>query len=290
MTQNIVWLHVESTSRCNAWCPFCPRNNQGYGLAKDLLVEDLAVDKLQKVMQHFPNLHTVQLCGNLGDPLAAKNIDNQIDMILEFDNIKNIQIHTNGSLRNKDWWKRLVEKTKKINLTVWFTIDGNEKNHSLYRQGTSYSKILENASAFINAGGKAIWQFILFDHNKNDVAECYNLSQTLGFYDFKLLKNVRSDKKSYHYKTGKQLFIKNYDSKSVQKPIPSVMTVEKKNCMHLSYPSMYLNARGQLSPCCYLDQKAISADDIVKSFENQSFFEKCIVSCGNQILSSKKTL
>jgi len=290
MTTNTVWLHVESTSRCNAWCPFCPRNNQGYGLVENLIPQDLEIEKLTQTIKHFPKLHTVQLCGNLGDPLAAKNIDDQINAILSFKNIKHVQIHTNGSLRSKSWWRDIVQKTKNIDLTVWFAIDGNETNHTLYRQGTNYHNIIENAREFINAGGQAIWQFILFEHNKNDVPECYNLSQSLGFRDFKLIKNVRSDSKSYHYQTGEELAIKNYKSthtvdKNIQK-----MIVQEKNCMHLSYPSIYLNAKGQIKPCCYMDQQSITPNDIIESFAKQNYFPTCITSCGNQISTDKKTL
>ena len=39
-SRTIMWLHVEPTSRCNAWCPGCPRNKFGYGLT-DFVVEDL---------------------------------------------------------------------------------------------------------------------------------------------------------------------------------------------------------------------------------------------------------
>ena len=30
-------LHVEPTTKCNASCPGCPRNNNGFGIKKDLL-------------------------------------------------------------------------------------------------------------------------------------------------------------------------------------------------------------------------------------------------------------
>ena len=45
-----MWLHVEPTSRCNAWCPSCPRNNRGYGLA-DINVLDLDPQRLASVIK-----------------------------------------------------------------------------------------------------------------------------------------------------------------------------------------------------------------------------------------------
>ena len=285
---NIVWLHVESTTRCNAWCPFCPRNNQGFGLAPHVQITDLNLKRLQQVVEDSPSLHTIQFCGNLGDPLAAKNFDKQLECVLNYDKIKNVTVNTNGSLRTKHWWKQLAEKTKHINLEVWFAIDGTEQNHSYYRQGTSYNKIIQNADTFIQSGGRAIWQFIMFAHNKDDVVECYNLSQEMNFADFKVLKNIRSDKKSYHYKTGKELDIKNVgfdNSLETFANDPSV-TVFEKNCMHLAYPSMYLSAYGNLHPCCYVYNKPYTPEDIKHTFETKKFYPKCLKHCGTQITTS----
>ena len=284
---NIVWLHVECTTRCNAWCPFCPRNNQGFGLASHVKITDLNIKRLQQVVEDSPKLQNIQFCGNLGDPLAAKNFDKQLECVLNYDQIKKITINTNGSLRTKHWWKNLAEKTKHINLEVWFAIDGTEQNHSYYRQGTSYKKIIKNADAFIQSGGKAIWQFIMFAHNKDDVVECYNLSQEMNFADFKVLKNIRSDKKSYHYKTGEELDIKNVgfdNSLETFASDPSV-TVFEKNCMHLAYPSMFLSAYGNLHPCCYVYNKPYTPEDIKHTFKTKKFYPKCLKHCGTQITS-----
>ena len=38
--ENIKWLQVENTTKCNAWCPGCSRNNNGYGLS-NFVIEDL---------------------------------------------------------------------------------------------------------------------------------------------------------------------------------------------------------------------------------------------------------
>ena len=74
-----MWLHVEPTSRCNAWCPGCPRNKFGYGLT-DFVIEDLDPKVLQNTIEEY-NINSVQMCGNLGDPCAAKNIDEAFSML-----------------------------------------------------------------------------------------------------------------------------------------------------------------------------------------------------------------
>ena len=82
MYDTIKWLHVEPTTRCNAWCSSCTRNNHGYGLT-NFVLEDLDPDRLKQVVDKMPNLSTVQFCGNLGDPCASKLIDQQLEIIYE---------------------------------------------------------------------------------------------------------------------------------------------------------------------------------------------------------------
>lgn len=284
---NYLWLHVESTTRCNAWCPFCERNNNGFGLNPNLVVQDLQPEILKKVIDRYEHLNTIQFCGNFGDPLAAKNIDDQIDLVLSYQKIKNVQISTNGSLRNKLWWQTLVEKTKNVNLKVFFGIDGNQNNHSVYRQGTDYNKIIQNAETYIKAGGHAVWQFILFEHNKNDLIECYNLSHQMGFKQFKVLKNHSNGKKSYHYKTGNELDIKSPIEVGISNNVASSKikknTVLTSNCMHASLPSMYLAANGNLSPCCYLNGSKIDDIAVKNSFNTGKFLKPCLRFCGSTV-------
>ena len=200
----IKWLHVEPSTRCNAWCSSCGRNNSGFGLT-NFVIEDLKIERLKEVIDQLPNLQTVQFCGNLGDPCASKIIDQQLKIIK--DTGLNLQLHTNGSLRTAAWWRELAKMFGE-KIEVWFAIDGMKDTHSIYRQGTNWQKIIDNASAFITAGGRSIWQFIPFAHNEHQIKECMRLATRLGFHRFEFVKNARYREKHLHYKTGKPLDIK----------------------------------------------------------------------------------
>ena len=76
----VKWVHVEASSRCNAWCPACPRNNYGFGLAAGLVEQDLEPNIFENIVSQLPNLHGVQLCGNFGDPIASKYLNEIIDI------------------------------------------------------------------------------------------------------------------------------------------------------------------------------------------------------------------
>ena len=250
IAEDVKWIHVELSSKCNAWCPACPRNTNGYGLSPWLIEQDLSIERYIEILNLLPNLEVVQLCGNLGDPIIATNI---LDAIAYAINRKlKVQIHTNGSLRSVTWWESLGALLKDHPHDVWFGLDGFSSVHEIYRQGTDYNKIIANATAFINAGGFATWQFIPFEHNEHQVKDCIRISQQLGFKKFKLVKLYRNIKTSRHYKTGKEFDLlppKEFQS-IVHMPWKS-KEVKVSDCMHVAQPSVYLSASGALSWCCY---------------------------------------
>ena len=279
--EDIKWLHVELSSKCNAWCPACSRNKNGFGLIDGLVEEDLSLIKLEMVLKQLPNLIAVQLCGNYGDPVASAKIIPAINIVKQY--ASKIQIHTNGSLRNTVWWKKLATLLKDIEHDVWFGLDGLDGVHEIYRQGTSYTKIINNAQAFINNGGYATWQFIPYGHNEHQLKDCIRLSQKLKFKQFKLVKLFRDKKLVKHYQTG--------DSFELLPPtefqhiirMPSVNTqVPESNCMHLAQPSIYISASGKLSHCCYKKSPEHLFDTLDELLYNSANLQDkiCLKSCG----------
>ena len=74
---------------------------------------------------------------------------------------------------------------------VIFAIDGLEDTNHLYRVNTNFNKIMENAKAFINAGGLARWDFIAFAHNEHQIEEAKALAEQMGFVKFRYKKSNR---------------------------------------------------------------------------------------------------
>ena len=277
--EDVTWLHVEPSSKCNAWCPGCVRSNYGYGLAPGLIEEDLSPSRYLEIVSGLPNLHAVQLCGNTGDPLASKHIDKIIDISLKY--ADKLQLHTNGSLKSKTWWRELGDKLKDFNHDVWFGIDGLKGVHEIYRQATSFDKIIENASEFINAGGHATWQFIPFAHNEHQTKDCIRLSQQLGFKKFKLVKVYRTKADAFNYKTGEHYNLmpaKEFENIIIK--VNETKPVKFNDCMHLSIPSIYLNADGSLSRCCYLPKEKYNTLEDLMNKETDLTDKICMSKCG----------
>lgn len=282
LPSDILMLHVESSSRCNASCPACPRNNNGVGLASHVLETDLSTSRFEEVIEQLPGLKTIQFCGNFGDPVIGINFLKLVDIAVakKF----KIQIHTNGSLRNQKWWTSLADKLANVHHDVWFGIDGIGKTHEIYRQGTNYNKIIKNAVAFINAGGYATWQFIPFAHNQHQVKEALRTSQSLGFKKFKLVRLFRKKMTALHWKT--------YQPFEINPPLDIVQLIRMPGeklpptdaeCMHrMPTPSVYLNAQGGLSWCCYrVDTNVDSVQELLNlplDFE----YKICVENCGKK--------
>lgn len=279
--ESIKWVHIEPSSKCNAWCPACPRNKNGFGLADNLIEQDLSTDRVEEILGCLPNLHAVQLCGNYGDPIAGHNILDIIDVAKKYSS--KIQIHTNGSLRNKNWWAALAEHLSNIDHDVWFGIDGIGDTHQIYRQGTSYSKIIDNATAFISAGGHATWQFVPYAHNEHQIRDAVKLSQTLRFKKFKLAKLYRNKTSARHYQTGKAFsLLPPTEVQSVIRMPKDFSQVNPQDCMHLTQPSIYLAADGKLSYCCYFSKtKTFDKLDALLLDSAVLAHPKCLANCGS---------
>ena len=78
-------------------------------------------------------------------------------------------MHSNGGLRNKEWWSELGSVLSNPFDACYFGIDGLSDTNHIHRVNVSFDKVMENAEAFITAGGRAHWEFLVFDYNEHQV-------------------------------------------------------------------------------------------------------------------------
>ena len=252
LLKDIKSLHVELSSKCNAWCPSCARNKNGYGLKDGLTPQNLDVSKLKAAVDALPNLNDIQFCGRYGDPAIHPELNEILSWVIP--KVQYIQIHTNGSLRNTEWWAEMGSKLASVNHKVWFGIDGLAGVHEIYRQGTDFNKIIANATAFINAGGKAVWQFIPFKHNEHQLNACIKMAKELGFDSFELIEGVRNVETAYNYQTGEQYILEPWSKDNTFNfRVTPNKTLTTKNCAHLEAPGLYITAAGKYTLCCHFD-------------------------------------
>ena len=190
--EDIRTLHIEMTERCNASCPQCGRNINGGEQNQYIKNREL---KLQDLQQFVPaelckQLTHIYMCGNYGDPIVAHDTLEVFRYFREQNKHLSLSMNTNGSARSTEWWQDLAKIYDGKGYVI-FSIDGLEDTNQIYRQNTSWSKIIENVRAFIDAGGRARWEYIVFAHNEHQVDEARKLSEELGFEEFVTKKSAR---------------------------------------------------------------------------------------------------
>jgi len=254
-------LHIEITNKCQASCPMCSRNYHG-GLDNPLLKESdwNIVDFKFIVGPVIDQLTNINFCGNFGDPLLNVDLQLMTDFVKNTD--MHVDIHTNGSLRNHKWWTAFPQHLPKKHRVV-FALDGLKDTHSMYRIGTDFDRILENAKKFINAGGIAEWCFIRFKHNEHQVSAAEDLAKKYGFKYFSVKDSSRFNfEKKYkvYNRNGKTEYYLEppADNQSPFFDVSNLFKVKKYieestvSCYAQHKKEIYIDAHKRIMPCCFL--------------------------------------
>lgn len=270
-------IHLELTSKCQARCPMCPRRINGGPMNPlfDPTEINLETFKAWFSVDFVKQLDSLFMCGNLGDPIIAQDCCEIYSYLREHNPNIRLSMHTNGSARSRRFWEQLAE----LKVKVTFGIDGLEDTHSLYRIGTDYNKILENADTFIRHGGVAEWHMLVFQHNEHQVEECRKLSETMKF-------SVFQSKHTSRFKDGKfnvldedgktiNILFPTERSKTLTSNVLNIVPYEIQ-CKAKKYSQLYIGADGTVSPCCWLDlswqlanqDNRIEYMDRIESFPN----------------------
>jgi MoaA/NifB/PqqE/SkfB family radical SAM enzyme len=197
-------LELEMNNTCFVYCGGCERtfNKKIEDIGKRIIT-------LDNIKKFFPpefcaQLHYFLSCGNYGDPTAHPDT---LEILKWFrDNgTKAIGFSTNGGSRSPEWWADVArvingEGGSKDNIQnyyggrVTFSIDGLWDTNHIYKIGVKWERLMENAKAFIDAGGRARWQFIVMNHNEHQIEQAREFAKEMGFSEF-------IEKVSFRYST-----------------------------------------------------------------------------------------
>jgi MoaA/NifB/PqqE/SkfB family radical SAM enzyme len=186
-------VHLELTHRCNAACPMCARNIHGGAINPDMPLGELSLTDIKTILlpEFVAGLKRIYACGNYGDPIVAHDCIEVFRYLREQGPNLNLCLHSNGSARRPEWWRELAAIMKQGPHYLRFGIDGLEDTNHLYRRGTDWTTVMRSATAFIEAGGNAEWDFLVFRHNEHQVETARQLSQEMGFKEFFVRKTGR---------------------------------------------------------------------------------------------------
>jgi len=172
-------------------------------------------------------------------------------------------VTTNGSIGSRRTWEQFA----KSGVEVTFSIDGLEDTNHLYRQDVEWNKIMDRVKWFVDSGGKATWKWVPFKHNSHQTEQARKLSEDLGFENFRVEDHGRNhgpalDKDGnithwvlpadgsrepgkYDVPAGVSRYKETHQNFQVK---PRLYNIQ---CEYLLNKDTYINAMGQVAPCCY---------------------------------------
>jgi hypothetical protein len=248
-------LHIESTDICQAQCPACARETDptfNKEIQNCLTVADIKRLLPERIIYRLDKMF---MCGNYGDPAANSD---SLDIFSYFRSVNSsitLGMNTNGGLQSSLWWADLANVLHQPTDYVVFSIDGLEDTNHLYRRGVAWNRVIQNAKTFISAGGNAHWDMLVFKHNEHQVDVCESLARDMGFQWFRA-------------KVSKREFLG-----GTERPVNWVRPVSKGTiqCQALQDKGLFLSAKGQISPCCWLGEADPTADfNLVQSSWNSN--------------------
>jgi len=232
-------VHLESTDVCQAACPLCARETDltfNKHVHHQLTVDAVSQLVNNKVIQQLDKMF---MCGNYGDPAANKNT---IEIFSHFRDVNSnivLGMNTNGGLQNTRWWENLAAVLNKPDDYVVFSIDGLEDTNHLYRKNVSWDIVINNAKSFIQAGGSAHWDMLVYEHNEHQVELCEKLAESMGFKWFRAKVSKRPSNINWLR-----------PPKGWKSPVQEV--AGNIDCFRNKEESIYISATGQVYPCCWL--------------------------------------
>ena len=242
-------LHIEPTDVCQAACPLCAREtdtNFNKSFKHHLRIEHIQRHFSDRVIS---KLDKVFMCGNYGDPAAGYYTMDIYNYFRKINPNIVLGMNTNGAIQSTFFWHALGKLFNQPEDYCVFSIDGLEDTNPVYRKNVDWKKLMSNAEAFIAAGGSAHWDMLVYKHNQHQVDDCEQLARDMGFKWFRAKVSKRGFTDRLEFPIGWQ---------------DSVVTQGSIKCHVLEEKSMFIDAQGHVSPCCWIGatQQDFVKDDL----------------------------
>jgi MoaA/NifB/PqqE/SkfB family radical SAM enzyme len=260
----------------------CARNHNGGADREHLRLTEVTLEDFKQwfPVEFLSSLNHLYACGNYGDPIIAKDCLEILEYARSVNPKLTLGLNTNGSAKSKDWWTRLAAAIG-TNGTVTFAVDGFKGQHELYRRGTHFDLIIENAKTFISAGGRAVVDSLVFAHNEETVddlekfllgigVEHVNFKSTKRFYNQEEFPVQNKDgefdynlvaAKTPRWKQEIRINVDALRSSEGMKKFTQNVIIEPE-CAVKS--QVYVDCHGNLLPCCWIGsdfQEPITEED-----------------------------
>jgi MoaA/NifB/PqqE/SkfB family radical SAM enzyme len=235
---------------------------------------ELSLEDCKRIFkpEFIAQLNTMYMCGNLGDPIVAKDTLEIFKYFREHNPNIWLSMNTNAGARDEAWWRELANTFGRMGAVI-FSVDGLRDTNHIYRQGVNWDNVERSMKSFTDAGGRARWDFLIFQHNEHQVEEAENLANEWGFEKFIKKKSGRFITTDIKPKESHQAVNrKGEETATIAKPSENNVNLAllKQKEIEKSYGSMkeyfdkcsikckvaqqgsiFITAEGLLMPCCW---------------------------------------
>jgi MoaA/NifB/PqqE/SkfB family radical SAM enzyme len=292
--RNIKSIQIEISTYCNSACPQCPRNYYGGATISTVPLYKWSLSEFKKIFSDevLDQIEQVYFCGTYGDPMTNRAVLSMCQYLKKKSNIK-VGIHTNGGVDNESMYSALAQHVD----FLAFGIDGLEDTNHIYRRHVNWDRVIKNAQAFINAGGNAIWDYIVFEHNEHQVDTARELSKILGFQQFNVKQTSRFLRRDHKYSESLDVYNRSGTidyTISIPKNVKYLNTDYQKlvsidsldqyvqstaiDCNACRIKEVYIAANGFVFPCGWLHDRMYGTE--VESHPDHLKLSQMIASAG----------
>ena len=245
MLDTIKGFHIEPTNICTLKCPRCSRTKFIEQFPSKWKNQQLNLEHLKSFIDIPLDGKSISLCGDYGDPIYYDQIFDLVQWIKQ--NGATVSLHTNGSYKTKSWWQELTSYLDK-NDTVVFAIDGVPENFTEYRINADWDSI-KIGIAETTKTAKTVWQYIPFNYNIDSIAPAEQLSQSLGFTEFRLVQSSRWESMDDPYRPPANYIIEH--DKEIKFRRNERATEIAPRCKNTN-SDHFITAAGFYAPCCHV--------------------------------------
>lgn len=217
---------VETTAKCNLYCPMCPRETHKQPK------EDMSSEIFERLVRESGSSAEHMMLIGLGEPFMDRKIFDRIEYC-ERHNISTL-LSTNGTFFDEKTCARLLE-TPLEHITLSF--DGATKaSYEYYRKGANFERVRDNFIRFARmkhergAKVQVVVQMVRMERNAGEVADFVRFWSAIPGVD--------------------QVRIKEDETNLLNPEVAHAAEDWKHPCHYLWRGPVYVKQNGDVYPCC----------------------------------------
>lgn len=223
-------LAIESTAKCNLFCPMCPRENIYFP------PKDMELSLFEKIIDEGKEFLEFAVPYGVGEPLLNPEIYSMIAYCRRVGVPSGIS--TNATVLTEDAGRKLIESGLDY---IIFAFDGaTRQTFETYRKGADFERVRKNILTFLRVKKElksrifCIIQMVALKENRAEIPALIRMWRIKGIDEIRIKKDeVHNEGSAIPGDNGKR-------------PPP------KHPCYLLWRGPMYIHYDGTVYPCCYI--------------------------------------